>query len=151
MNLQTQLTPQSAIQILRMYEEFILESRFSHEEFDSDKTWELLRATLDRPKEYFITYLEKEDEVIGFLTVMMTKKFFTKPTYAVDAGMYLKPEWRGKKLAHLLVEKAEKWAKENGSKTLCLGISSGINVKTIAEVYAGFGYEKVCLTFEKGL
>jgi GNAT superfamily N-acetyltransferase len=145
----TKVGDEFAKQLFDLHKNFFFESRFNGEELQEDLIWGMLKLPAEKPESFFIAYLEDAGKIVGYASVIMDKRYFSTYRYATDLGVYLIPEYRGKKVSKLLIEAAETWAKENGAKSICLGVSAGINIEAVEQVYARFGYNKTCSLFEK--
>ena len=79
-----------------------------------------------RSKNSIVFLAVKNNEIIGFSinTIKKYDELFKLKQYGYMDDLYVKPEFRGKKVSSQLKEEAIKWFKEKGMKHASLGFNS---------------------------
>jgi GNAT superfamily N-acetyltransferase len=79
--------------------------------------------------------------VVGALGVYITKYPFTKEQVATELFWYIRPDFRGTRLAIDMFIMAEQWAKAQGARMMLMGalVTSPPAVRTL---YTQFGYNE---------
>lgn len=84
---------------------------------------------------------EKNGEVIGFCSGIVSEQLLSYDKYATDTGIYILPEHRGGTAFVRLVRAFEAWAKEQGATEVQLGVSTGINTDRTVCIYERLNYK----------
>lgn len=92
---------------------------------------------------------EESGAVVGMIGMMSANYFFSDERYACDLAVYVIPERRGGRAGLALVRAAESWAKAQGVREICLGVSAGIDAERVGGFYRVLGYEKVSSGYVK--
>lgn len=128
------------------------ESEFSFMPYDSMKVLHTLRNLASQGRLCLLRYEDSDGKLIGFFCGKVDKYFFNEERIASDLAFYVVPERRGNGIAVLkMIRMFERWAKGKGAIETCLGISTGVNIKTTADMLTRFGYKNVGGTFKRRL
>lgn len=93
--------------------------------------------------------LECNDQKAGFLWLNTRYDIWKDDYYIYLHFVFIAPEFRGKGLGRVLMEKAEEYARSKGVGRLYLG-THGTNTKA-HKLYEGAGFERVWVNYEKTL
>jgi len=90
------------------------------------------------------------DEVIGWIEVSMERRLQTEP-FAMIGGLVVKDGFRGSGVGKRLCEKAERWGRDCGSRTI--RVTSRSTREATHRFYERDGYQRVKMSvvFEKPL
>lgn len=135
--IKTELTPEDALEILKLGEQLHNESRFNETIFDKAKCWNVLGATIKFPSKFFIAY---DDQFKGFILMQIQEHYWGHHRWASDLAVYVAPEYRGTSLAYRLVKKAEEWAKQVGANEMTILHNTEINTEDGTRFFNGVGY-----------
>ena len=123
-------------ELFSLIEKMIDESVFSFAKPNKDK----IKRLFNYPKNVtFLAY--NDDKCIGFISLLIDSFFFSDYERATDVGFYVLPENRGSTTSSRLIKEAEKWAKEQGIKEICMGQSVGNKIEETKKFYIHHGYE----------
>lgn len=118
--------------------------------FEPFKLFDWGRLCLTDPN--WLCLLAWEGETpIGFIAVGCVEMIFNRETTVDDLGLYVIPEKRGSTAALRLVRAMEAWATKTGSRTIRLGITTGVEAERSAKFLARLGYEQTGLMLTKRL
>lgn len=146
--IKTELNREDALALLEGGKMFWQESHFSDEPFDPERCWRYMEATLTQPNRYFVAY---DSEYRGFILMVASEHWFSGTLRAADMCFYVKPEYRGSKIALQLVRKAEEWAKQIGAKDITIFHNTGIRTEKAEGFFTRIGYPKAGYIFTKEL
>lgn len=138
--IKTQLTRDDAFKILELGKQIHDESRFHTTDFDAEKCWSVLDATVRFPNKFFIAY---DDQFKGFIIMAIQEHYWSHHKWASDLVIYVVPEHRGSSLAFRLVKAAEKWATECGAQEMTILHNTEINTDAGVQFFNGVGYRTV--------
>lgn len=87
---------------------------------------------------------EETDEVVGFFMTFVSEHFFGYDKMAMDLGLYMNVENRGRGGLALarVIKQYEKWAKAMGCKETTLAVSAGITDELSQKLFEKRGYSK---------
>lgn len=146
----TELTREDALILLQMGKDLFDESHFRNENFQPNKVWVLLNATLKYPTRYFICY-DKTDggEIGGYIFAYANENYFSDHLVAQDYAMYVKPEYRGSSIFIRLLKTFEKWADNIGAQEIRIGHSTGIDSEKTQALFKKLGFKQTATIFSK--
>lgn len=102
--------------------------------WSDQKAAHIILSSTDDNSPYFMRVAEADGELIGMFLGVVTEYFFSEELIAMEQVVFIHPDKR-KGASRLLVQmfsQFEEWAKQQGAREVCLGVTSGI---------AGDGYE----------
>ena len=85
----------------------------------------------------------ENDKLIGFISGIYNEYFFSTKKRVSDLGFYVLPEYRGTRASIRLLKDLEQWALDLGSKDLCLGQTTAVNIEKTQKFYERLGYKTV--------
>jgi len=104
----------------------------------------LLKALKKEPDGMFVA--EVKGQVIGWLWITINTNFVTGERYATLRSLALSPEWRGKKIAHSLVEFGIDYCRQRGAKWITGKVH--VNNLPMRVLYRNTGFHVKQLTME---
>lgn len=87
--------------------------------------------------------------LVGFVAIVVLRRFWTGAEFAEEAALYVAPEWRRAGVGVSLMQAAEAVAGRLGARWLDAGDSSGL--KVASWLYLGLGYHEVARKYRKAL
>ncbi len=106
-------------------------------------------AKMGKDDRYATFVAEEGGRVVGLVTTVTCLAIGHPNGYTKINGLGVLPEHRGKGIGRMLIEKAEEFAKVNG--TMYLGLASGLQRETAHAFYEHMGYQKTSYWFRKRL
>jgi GNAT superfamily N-acetyltransferase len=85
----------------------------------------------------------ENNEIIGFISGILSEYFFSNTKRASDLGFFVLPKFRGSSAAIKLVKSLESWAKEQGADDLYLGQTTAVEIDKTRQFYERLGYKTV--------
>jgi GNAT superfamily N-acetyltransferase len=120
--------------------------RYRRFSFDAGKVERLLRSRIegtlvtDAPGGAFVA--EADGELVGGLVGYVAEPFFSTDKFASDFSFYVKPEYRGRTRAPLLLVRAfEAWAQSQGVVDLIPGTTTELDADKTVRFYEKLGYQ----------
>ena len=90
---------------------------------------------------HFVVAVSRNELVAsGYLRVENSKHYHKNPTHGYIGFIYVKPEFRGKRISNFVISSLQDWAKEKKLNELRLDVYSN-NLSAI-KAYERFGFEK---------
>lgn len=134
-------------------------------EEDYDAVAEIWRDVLDIPvtdeclaetyekmggdERYASFVAEADGKVVGLVTTVMTLAIGHPNGYTKINGLGVLPDYRGRGIGRMLLERAESIAAENGTRYL--GLASGLSRTDAHGFYEHLGYRKTSYWFRRSL
>lgn len=87
----------------------------------------------------------------GCMLVIITDSFYDSRVHAFEQMFYVRPEYRGNRLAISMVRIVEKLCAERGAETLLVGSSTGIADERTARLYERLGFKRSGIQLRKEL
>ena len=106
-------------------------------------------AKMSEDDRYATFVAEEGGRVVGLVAMVVCLAIGHPNGYTKINGLGVLPEYRGKGVGGMLIEKAEEFAKVNGTMYLCL--ASGLHRETAHAFYEHMGYQKTSYWFRKRL
>lgn len=113
-------------------------SKYSHIPYARDKVCELVRS-IDgvNIQGWIVTH---DDTVVGCMCVYITEYYFAHAKLAQDLAVFVQPGHRNARIALMMLDRAEKWAREQGAHSLVLGVTAPHDPRPIGKLYERSGY-----------
>jgi len=122
-------------------EQFVLESpMYKGIAFDHE-SYEIFLRYVFESDQYLALIYEQDGEVAGAIMGMICSFLYSPELQASDLGFYVKPEYRGKRVAVKLEAAYREWARSKGARKVALGVTTGD--KTAGAFYERLGYTYV--------
>ena len=106
-------------------------------------------AKMGQDNRYATFVAESDGRVVGLVTTVVCLAIGHPDGYTKINGLGVLPEYRGKGIGRMLLEKTQEIAVENG--TGYLGLASGLQRETAHTFYEHMGYQKTSYWFRKRL
>lgn len=92
-------------------------------------------------------------ELIGYAIFGLGSEYCepSRPRYAVDISVYVKPMHRGTLAAKKMLQRGESWAAGRGAEEMLLGISTGIRAQRTEHFYERLGYRRRSVSLSRRL
>jgi GNAT superfamily N-acetyltransferase len=87
----------------------------------------------------------------GCLLVVLCDSFYDSRLQAYEQMFYVRPEYRGNRLAVSMVRIMEQVCTERGAETLSVGSSSGVADERTARLFEHLGYTRLGISLRKEL
>src|SRR5690554_5026836 len=109
--------------IMEMAETLYKQSTYSYIDIDLSKARESIeKFIVENGKEYMVLVSYDGDEVVGVLAAYAFSPLFSKDKIAVEALLWLEPDYRTNARGNDLLDAYEYWAKLVGCKILQYGL-----------------------------
>lgn len=92
-----------------------------------------------------------EGSIVGVMLGVMSRPWFTPESMAMEMILYVRPEFRGAKVARSLILEFERQAVYHGAAHIITGSSAGINDAGVGLLYKRMGYTETPTGYKKGL
>lgn len=145
MTIKTVIDREDALELLKIGEQFMKESRFGNGTYNAEKVWTILDATLRYPDRYFIAY---DSDFRGLILLMISEHYFSTDRFCSDLAFFVTPEARGSTLGPRLLKEGIKWAEGCGVKEFTIFHNAGF---PLTKFYEGMGLPKVGEIFSKDM
>lgn len=121
-----------------LIEEMIAEAEFAKAKADKKKVFKLFNSP-----DVAVFVAKKDSKNVGFISAFKGEYFFSSKKRIDDLGFYVKPEFRGTRVAVRLIKELENWAKDQGVFDIYLGQTTAINMEKTKDFYSRLGYQTV--------
>lgn len=137
-------------ELILLGEQMHKESTYRDLDWNPDKLRVLGDTVLEHPTRYccFVAKNSASD-ILGFLVGYINEHYFSDDLVAEDMLLFVPMSKRGGKAAIRLVRAYEQWAKDNGAKRICLGVTTEINTDQTVGLYKKLGYEPYGIVLKK--
>ncbi|MEI7579889.1 MAG: GNAT family N-acetyltransferase [bacterium] len=102
---------------------------------------------INNPQNGAVFIATEGDQCIGIISIYKIPQIRKGVYRAEIEEMFAAPEYHGKGVGAMLIERAEQWASENGIKTIQL--ISNFQLKRAHNFYAKMGFKETSKSFEK--
>lgn len=126
------------------------ESYYSGMEINKRKFQLLFESGMSNPM-FFCRVFENDQQLVGFFMGLLSEQFFGYDTVALDLGLYVIPEQRGKAARCVVdtIKQYEHWAFAAGAVDCTLGVSAGITDERSIKLYERLGFTKGSMMLHK--
>lgn len=90
---------------------------------------------------------ERDGVVVGGLAGGLTQHWFSDELVAFDYSLFVDPQARNGITAAKLVAAFVEWGRLRGARTVCMGITTGLDVERTARFYRALGLQDAGLLF----
>lgn len=118
------------------------ESRFSPYDFNQHQVEELFKNLIASP-DGALFICEIDFEVVGFFAGQTGKTYLSMATVAFEHLVYVRKDKRGTFSSIRLIQSFIRWAREQGSAYIQVGVNSGIDDQQVTKLYKRLGFTLV--------
>lgn len=115
------------------------ESAYRSIPYSRDKVLGLMRSMIQGAGVVFVA--EKGGEIVGGIAGGVSAHWFGDELYGYELGLFVLPEHRHGLVAMKLLLAWKNWCKEQGARSLRMGITTGVNVEGTARFYRHMGFQ----------
>ena len=118
--------------VMYMAQEAMRNSQFGDEDFIYDKVWDVLRTSIEHPKQ-LVLLCYKDEKPVGIFHAFIEQSIFNFNTFAREGVWYVKD--KDKKSALLLFKAFRLWAKQLGAVKYTTATHSTMSANTLGAYY----------------
>ncbi len=132
--------------LAELSEMVMLESTYSHMNFDKEKVANYLYGAIMKQPGWFMRIIVDDSNTpVGGMVCVCETSMWGSDKSAYDLTIMISEEHRGRCLRQLIqiIDEYKVWATEQGAKIIKLGVSSGINIDKASAFFEVLGFERI--------